>query len=94
MSKRYASIPVPTMTLEGLYQTVHALKTTVDELAGLSGHVGSPTGSTHNDYGASHVFVTNDLPVLPHVGDIWIKPYPDSAARYWNGNEWAKFTVT
>jgi len=76
VSNGFASIPEPTPTVEGLLETVQALKTTVEVLAGL--RAGQP---------AAYVFLQSSIPSQPKVGDLWINS-GNGVMTYWNGTTW------
>lgn len=78
----YPSIPDPGQSQESLFQSVMALKQTVELLTG------QRPGPT---FGAPRLFIQSVIPVTSDTGDFWVNSSTNKLS-YWNGKAWILIT--
>lgn len=79
----YPGIPEPTLSLEGLMNTVLQLKIAVEMLSG------QRTGPS---YGAPRIFVQPKMPTTNDIGDLWINTALNNKLHFWDGRNWTQTT--
>ena len=86
MSKpRYPSVPEVVPTLEGVIESVRALKQGYEYI----------TGQRGTDLAVPRVYLSATTPIAVGPGDLWIQTRFDSDPEnsrlyYWNGSDWLK----
>jgi|GEM_PF-1589447 len=81
----YTAIPEPQKSVDGLYNTVTALKNAVETLTGLRTN---PKRLRPMSPAAPSVFYQTDTPRNPDAGDIWVSPADPARILKGNDSSW------